>query len=377
MSEADLAARWKLGVVLGLATLGAGLAVVTRAADDGAKPSAAAPIVSDSTATDDTVPAPQDAAAEVTDAPPRLPPPLRHPQPSLRHATPRYEATYAVSPADAALVRRLEEPLPEGGIRLPENATLLDLEDWLSQKANLQVRIDWRALEDSGLDAETPLETHQVEGGGLRAALHTLLDDVDLAAIVKHGSLLLTTEEAAGENLTLGFYPLPTQVEAGNPQPLIELIQTAVAADTWDTVGGPGAIRPAEEANTLAISQTQDVHAEILALMRSEFDADLVPDGGPAGQIPTRVHRIRDAALATEMEAALVPLCNRALGPAGDPAATVTRLGGDRLVVQSASRPFQVYAAEMIRAVTGFAGDNPMALPPEGGGILGPEPGGP
>ena len=167
MSEADLAARWKLGVVLGLATLGAGLAAVTRAADDGEKPSAPAPIVSDSTATDDTVPAPQDAAAEVTDAPPRLPPPLRHPQPSLRHATPRYEATYAVSPADAALVRRLEEPLPEGGIRLPENATLLDLEDWLSQKANLQVRIDWRALEDSGLDAETPLETHQVEGGGL------------------------------------------------------------------------------------------------------------------------------------------------------------------------------------------------------------------
>jgi hypothetical protein len=319
-----------------------------------------------------------DEAADATPQPPPPPAPrVRHPQPSLRHATPRYEATYAVPPADAALVRRLEEPLPEGGIRLPENATLLDLEDWLSQQAKLRVRIDLRALEDLGLDAETPLETNQVEGGGLRAALHTLLDDIDLAAIVKHGSLLLTTEEAAGESLMIGFYPLPTQAEAGDPQPLIDLIQSTVAADTWDTVGGPGAIRPAEDANTLAISQTQEVHAEILTLMRSEFDADLEVDGGHAGQIPTRIHRVRDAALATEIEAALVPLCNQALGPAGDPAAKVTRVGGDRLVVQSASRPFQIYAAEMIRAVNGIAGVRPVELPWDGGGIGGPDPGGP
>lgn len=363
MSEANLPPHARVWFILVLATLGSGLTAVTRAADEEAKPAAPAAVESDSPPADDTGPAPPAAADEADDAPPPLPPPLRHPQPSLRHATPRYEASYAVPPADAAVVRRLEEPLPEGGIRLPETATLLDLEDWLSQQAKLRVRIDWRALEDAGLNAETPLETNRAEGGGLRAALHTLLDDIDLAAIVKHGSLLLTTEEAADENLILGFYPFPTQVEAGNPQPLIDLIQTAVAADTWDTVGGPGAIRPAEEANTLAISQTLDVHAEILALMRSEFDADLVADGGHAGQIPTRVHRVRDAALATEIEAALVALCNQALGPMGDPAAKVTRVGGDRLVVQSASRPFQVYATEMIRAVNGVQG---AAMPHQG-----------
>jgi hypothetical protein len=376
--EANRPPHSSVWFVLVLATLAGGLTAIVHAGDDGANPAAPTPLGSDSPRADDADPAAATMTAEAADASPALPsqppPRVRHPQPSLRHATPRYEATYAVPPADAALLRRLEEPLPEGGIGLPENATLLDLEDWLSQQAKVRVRIDWRALEDMGLDAETPLETTQVEGGGLRAALRALLDDIDLATIVEHGTLLVTTAEAAEQTLTVGFYPLPTQVDAGNLLTLIDLIQSNVAADTWDTVGGPAAIRAAEDANTLAISQTQEVHVEILALMRSEFDADLVADGGQAGQIPTRVHRVRDAALATEIEAALVALCNQALGPAGDPAANVTRVGGDRLVVQSASRPFQIYAAEMIRAVNGIEGAPPAAVPLgfEGGGMDGP-----
>lgn len=317
--------------------------------------------------------APDSPAAEPVPPPPP-PPRVRHPQPSLRHATPRYEATYAVPPADAALLRRLEEPLPEGGIRLPENATLLDLEDWLSQQAKVRVRIDWRALEDAGLEAETPLETTQVLGGDLRAALGALLGDIDLATLIEHGTLLVTTAEAAEETLTVGFYPLPSQLDQGNVQPLVEMIHATVAADTWDVVGGPGAIRAAEEANALAISHTQAVHAQILAFMRTGFDADLATDGDrKAGQIPTRVHRVRDAALAAELEARLVVLCNGALGPAGDPDAQVSRIGGDRLVVQSASRAFQIYAAELVRSLDGVVGQ-PWNSYPAVEGFGGPVP---
>ena len=344
---------------------------VLGAAEDEAGTSA--PVEPAASATDAPVAeetAPDSPAAEPVPPPPP-PPRVRHPQPSLRHATPRYEATYAVPPADAALLRRLDEPLPEGGIRLPENATLLDLEDWLSQQAKVRVRIDWRALEDAGLEAETPLETTQVLGGDLRTALRALLDDIDLATLVEHGTLLVTTAEAAEETLTVGFYPLPTQVDPGHLQTLIDLVQSTIAADTWDTVGGMGAIRPAEEANALAISQTQAVHAELLAFMRTGFDADLATEGGPAGQIPTRVHRVRDAALAADLETRLVVLCNDALGPAGDPAAKISRIGGDRLVVQSASRPFQVYAAELIRSLEGIDEPTWRSYP---GGFGGPVP---
>jgi general secretion pathway protein D len=52
-----------------------------------------------------------------------------------------------------------------------------------------------------------------------------------------------------------------------NFQPLIDLIQSTVAADTWDTVGGPGAIRPFDTNLSLVISTTQEVHDEIADLL--------------------------------------------------------------------------------------------------------------
>lgn len=352
----------------------------TRADDDAAEPAvpqAAAEAGADSPSPfDDETVTDQPPGVRSGTAEPMPPPPprFRHPQPSLRHATPRYEASYNVPAGDAALLRRLEEPLPPGGILLVEQATLLDLEDWLSQRAKLPVRLDWRAFEEMGLDAETSLPVNQVEGGGLRAALTELLDGIDLTVIVKHGALTITTKETAEANLVIGFYPLPTQITAGNLQPLIDLIQSTVAADTWDTVGGPGAIRAAEEANSLAITQTYDKHAEILALMRQEFDADLVPDAArAAGQVPTRVYGIRAASLAAELETGLVAMCNAALGEAGDPRAKVTRLAGDRLVVQSASRPFHIYAAELIRAANGIDGVAELPLEPGARGRVAPE----
>jgi len=52
-----------------------------------------------------------------------------------------------------------------------------------------------------------------------------------------------------------------------NFQPLIDLIQSTVAADSWDAVGGPGAIRPFDTNLSLVVSQTQEVHDEIADLL--------------------------------------------------------------------------------------------------------------
>ena len=360
MHTATVPPRSWPGILLVLTAL-AGAETPSVTAEGEAGPSPPAASATDAPIADE--PAPDSPAGEPV--PPPLSQPLisgnqyqsgllYHPQPNIRHATPRYEAAFAVLPADAALLRGLDGPLPPEGLRLADNATVLDLQDWLSQQAKVPARIDWRAMEDMGLDAETPLPTNHAEAGLLRAALHELLDDIDLTVIVKHGAVTVTTKEVASENLMIGFYPLPTQVDAGNVQSLIDLIHSTIAADTWDIVGGPATIRAAEKANALTISQTQAVHAELLAFMRTGFDAELATDGDrEAGQIPIRVHRIRDATVAVELEARLVALCNDALGPAGDPAAKVSRIGGDRFVVQSASRPFQVYAAQLVRALDG------------------------
>ena len=61
----------------------------------------------------------------------------------------------------------------------------------------------------------------------------------------------------------------PPSVGGGqqNFQPLIDLIQSTVAQETWDATGGPGAIRPFETNLSLVVSQTQEVHDKIADLL--------------------------------------------------------------------------------------------------------------
>ena len=48
---------------------------------------------------------------------------------------------------------------------------------------------------------------------------------------------------------------------------LIDLITTTVKPQTWDEVGGPGSISEFRNNLSLVISQTQDVHEEIVDLL--------------------------------------------------------------------------------------------------------------
>jgi hypothetical protein len=277
-----------------------------------------------------------------------------YPQPNLRHATSRYEPTFTIPAAEVALFKLLAAPLPEGGLQLVEESTLRDLQAWMAKTYRLPLRIDHQALEDCGIDADTILETRHVEGVTLGAALATVLAAFDLETTVRHESLMLTTREVAESRLLLGVYPLPTQLTARRTEQVIGTIHETVAAETWDVVGGIGAIRAVPEANALVISQTFPVHQEIVALLRATFDADLdADDDGQPAERPIRVHRVRDPAIAKEVAANLAALCNAALAGDADPTAVVTLLGEDRIVIQSASRPFQVYATELIRGLDG------------------------
>jgi general secretion pathway protein D len=50
--------------------------------------------------------------------------------------------------------------------------------------------------------------------------------------------------------------------------PLIDLIQTTIAPESWVDVGGPGAIKEFESNLSLVVSQTQDVHEQIADLLQ-------------------------------------------------------------------------------------------------------------
>ncbi len=70
-----------------------------------------------------------------------------------------------------------------------------------------------------------------------------------------------------GSTPSIPFGPPSAGGAQADFQSLIGLIQSTVAADTWDTVGGPGAIQPFATNLSLVVSQTQEVHEEIADLL--------------------------------------------------------------------------------------------------------------
>jgi len=70
-----------------------------------------------------------------------------------------------------------------------------------------------------------------------------------------------------GSTPSIPFGPPSAGGGQQNFQPLIDLIQSTVAQETWDTQGGPGAIRPFDTNLSLVVSQTQEVHEEIANLL--------------------------------------------------------------------------------------------------------------
>lgn len=274
-----------------------------------------------------------------------------HPQPDLRHATDRYTSIDPAATAATASIREaLRRPLAES---LEFDAvTLNSAIDRLRDVTGVPFVIDTRSLEEAGLDPNDVPVTASVPPSSLRSALRVLLTPLDLTYTVRDGMLVIGTKEAAQSDLVVSIYPLPARIASRS---LIDLIQATVAADTWDVVGGMGSIQPSPETNALAIAQTEEVHEEILDLLRSMLDGDLAATGIPATEpkaIPTRLYAVRDERQLQELAQKLVPLCNAALGSAGDPDARVTVIAG-LLAVQSRNRGFHSYAAEMIQAITG------------------------
>jgi general secretion pathway protein D len=90
------------------------------------------------------------------------------------------------------------------------------------------------------------------------------IDSASLAQLQLGGG---NSQPATGSVSSSPFGPQPNGGSGANFNAIIDLIQSTVAQDTWDTQGGAGAIRPFETNLSLVVSQTQDVHEEIANLL--------------------------------------------------------------------------------------------------------------
>lgn len=277
---------------------------------------------------------------------------LTHPQPNVRRALSTRPIDLAAgTPGHDQLQALLRRPVRDFRF---EETPLRDAIAIIRDTHELPMQLDIKALEEAGIDLDMPV-TADIADVSLRSALRLMLRDLDLAYLVQHEVVLITTLERAQENPVVKVYPLAPEIDM---PALIDLVQSTIAPTSWDAAGGSGAIRPfdGELGTGLVVSQTDEVHEAVAACIDAITLDELGGPGEPAAidpaALPTKLYVIDEQALVPELEKKLVGLCNAALGDAADPAARVSTLGR-HLVIQSRSRAFHNYAADVVRCLNG------------------------
>jgi alpha-2-macroglobulin len=145
--------------------------------------------------------------------------------------------------------------------------------NYLKEHHKIEIQIDKKALESVGMETTTPV-TKSLKGIQLRSALKLLLRDYDSTYMINNGVLMITTPEVAQGHLVIKVYPVQDLVtipgesglENADFDSLIDLIG-CVQPESWDASGGPGSIKAFPNKYALVISETQEVHEEVAALL--------------------------------------------------------------------------------------------------------------
>jgi hypothetical protein len=159
-----------------------------------------------------------------------------------------------------------------------DNTKFSEVIETLKKRHKIEIQLDAAALKDGGFDENTPITKHN-SGLTLRSALRLILNELRLKFVIQNEVLLITTPEKAEseEYMTTRIYFVKDLILVRNEsgeietdfQHLIDLIQESIETKTWADNGGTGTITPYQFRDhcLLAISQTQEVHEEIVALL--------------------------------------------------------------------------------------------------------------
>ena len=185
------------------------------------------------------------------------------------------EPIWVESAANAAVRREFAEK-SEALLDLSfDRQPLAEVAAAIGERLEMPVVLDSRALEEAGNGSDTPI-TCDLRQITLPAGLTMLLRSVGLTWALQDEVVLITTEDQADNFICTVVYPVADLVRYGAPKvdaarqdfdPLIRLITQTVKPDSWDEVGGPGTIGESRRTSSLAVGQTQEVHAEIAPLI--------------------------------------------------------------------------------------------------------------
>lgn len=173
--------------------------------------------------------------------------------------------------AEEAIHRTLDGPVNEA---LPATP-LADFVEYLRAEYRIEVQLDGRAVAEGTIRPRDEVSMN-AQGVRLRTALELALRPLGLTWTIYGDALLITTADEADRLLVVKVYDVHDLLRRGNPrnddyESMIELITSVIAPESWDEVGGPGAIQEYHGANhaALVISQTPRAHEEIASLLDS------------------------------------------------------------------------------------------------------------
>ncbi len=213
-----------------------------------------------------------------------------------------------LAPVDSAAAKaneKVEQILDLERDMVFNNATLEEIANYF-KAFGVPVHIGWPEFDVVGIDRAVKFELRR-DSIALRDGLTLLLDKYELAWSVDGGKLCITTQEEADANLVTKIYDVRNLVEAkrgvqwhAGPSeelfastvyyydfdPIVGLIMTTVAPDTWDDVGGPGSVfgYPSRHVRGIVVSQTYKVHKQVeqmLANMTRFSGSDPLPEIPP------------------------------------------------------------------------------------------------
>jgi hypothetical protein len=219
----------------------------------------------------------------------------QRPAPKAKKAPPA-AAKQSVAPSAKERRLRCGQPAIEEALAKPtqlqfKDAPLSNVIDFLKDYHGIEIQCDSKAMGDAGVGSDTPV-TQNLSGVSLRSALNLMLRPLNLTWTIRDEVLLITSPEEAENLLVTKVYDVADLVVCRDSKgelwddydSLIDVITSTAMPTTWDAVGGPASIAPANfgTAKALAISQTDKVHAEIAALLKDIREvAKRTPDAGP------------------------------------------------------------------------------------------------
>ncbi|MCE9528582.1 MAG: hypothetical protein K8R36_21265 [Planctomycetales bacterium] len=188
---------------------------------------------------------------------------------------------------DTSAADRIEAALTERVSFTFSEEPLKDAIDAIQQRTGLPIVVATKKLEEAAIHLDSPVNLSMREVA-LESFFRHLLEEREMAILIRDEALVITTKDDARSNLTTRTYPVldlvsytvtsnnGSRTTVTDYDSLIEVITTTLDPDSWDDVGGPGSIAEFVNAGALVTSQTRENHQRIATLLNSLRRAKVV-----------------------------------------------------------------------------------------------------